>query len=253
MSAMSEPYQEARALINRAVYIQEVDEKPEEALPLFQSAVDLAPDWWETWQRLGSVLRDLKRYQEALDAYDRALGLVSTTFDRSGVLSFKASVLLRMERNTETVEVADQGLALREYVLLMDIKGKALLRLDRPAEALATYERSVAGDKPFYPGWVGKGQALIALRRYEEALEALNTPISMSSMNPDAWYYKAIALAKLGRYPKALSTLDTALKIQPDYPGARRLRQRLVKKTAADRQRGRDHRHGRLDDSRRDR
>jgi tetratricopeptide (TPR) repeat protein len=47
--------------------------KPEAALSAYRQAISLLPDWYQPYGALGSALRDLDRYDEAMDAWRRGL------------------------------------------------------------------------------------------------------------------------------------------------------------------------------------
>ena len=49
--------------------------RPAQALQVLDEGTELVPDLWLLWQLKGNVLSDLKRYDDALAAYDRALDL----------------------------------------------------------------------------------------------------------------------------------------------------------------------------------
>jgi tetratricopeptide (TPR) repeat protein len=62
------------ALKNRGIILHEL-KRFEEALASYRRALTLRPDFAETLSNHGNVLRELKRFEEALTSYDRALTL----------------------------------------------------------------------------------------------------------------------------------------------------------------------------------
>jgi tetratricopeptide (TPR) repeat protein len=74
----------------------------------------------------------------------------------------------------------DQALAAYEAVLALDPNdvdalnecGGLLMWLDRPAEAVACYERALAAARGIAELHINKGTALVALNRHQDALES---------------------------------------------------------------------------------
>ena len=49
--------------------------RPEEALASYDKAIALKPDYAEAYSNRGNALRDLKRLEDALASYDKAIAL----------------------------------------------------------------------------------------------------------------------------------------------------------------------------------
>src|SRR5258708_2847895 len=90
----------------------------------------------EEWIREGNALNGLKRYEEALAAYEQAI---------------------RLDPN---------------YTYAYLIKGNALSDLKRYEEALAAYEQAIRLDPNYTYAYYGKGFVLNELKRYKEAEQA---------------------------------------------------------------------------------
>jgi Glycosyl transferase family 2/Tetratricopeptide repeat len=87
---------------------------------------------------------------------------------------------------------------LSEYAL-----GMILLRTNRPAEALACFDRSLA-EKPNQPNVpIGRADALLSLGRPEEALAALEPQLAANS--GDGWTLAAEVMCALGDFDTALT------------------------------------------------
>ena len=103
-----------------------INGKPEEALRKFKRLVGIKPDHYLAWQHLGDTCRDLLRYEDALEAYEKASMMAP---DDSAILYRVAAthaLLKRKEKMLETLsraivndgEYKDEALndaAFREY------------------------------------------------------------------------------------------------------------------------------------------
>jgi serine/threonine protein kinase/Flp pilus assembly protein TadD len=110
----------------------------EPALQQFRRAVALAPDYGYAWADLGTCLMEMKRYDEAFDALERASVLVDDVITWFHL----AKVSAALGRWDEALASVDEALRLEpEHEQAWFAKGVALLDgLDRSEEALRCFE-----------------------------------------------------------------------------------------------------------------
>src|SRR6266567_216122 len=129
------------------------------------------------WMQEGDTLRGLKRYQEALAAYEQAIRL-------------------------------DPNLA-----LAYNGKGDALYNLKRSQEALAAFEQAIHLDPNFAAAYNNKGNALYDLVRSQEALAAYEQAIHLSPNYALAYHNKSLALSALGKKKEAQQAHEMARRL----------------------------------------
>lgn len=99
------------------------------------------------------------KYQQALDAADKALAMNVTAF--TGLIqSNRAGILVMLNRNDEAVTAADAALAVEGNLTTVHSiawynKGNALKNLGRTAEAKDAYDHAYALDKTLVPPDLG--------------------------------------------------------------------------------------------------
>ena len=102
----------------------------------------IKPDYAETLNNRGNVLNELRRLDEALASYDRALAIRP---DYADALNNRGNVLFELKRLDEALASHDKALALRpDYAAALDNRGNVLLKLKRLDEALASYDKALA-------------------------------------------------------------------------------------------------------------
>ena len=136
------------------------------------------PDNYAAWNNKGLALYELGRYEEALEAFDKALEIKP-----DDIISWNA-------------------------------KGLALDNLSRYEEALEAFEKALRIQPDNSDAWNNKGLALYKLGRFERALEACDQALEIQPDNSDAWYTKEAALYKLGRTEEALEAYQKGLEIR---------------------------------------
>jgi len=94
------------------------------------------------------------------------------------------------------------------YLMRYQLAGM-LVQADRRDEALAQYERTVALEPRYAPGWIGVGETAYGLGNYKRAAEALQTGYErMDEKRPDVLYYAAVARVQSGDAAGALPLLE---------------------------------------------
>jgi tetratricopeptide (TPR) repeat protein len=98
--------------------------------------------------------------------------------------------------------------------------GNVLNDLERLAEALRAYDRSLAIDSNYPPAWCNRGNVLKELNRLDEALASYERALALAPDFPPALNNRANVLLKLGRLEEALAGYDQALALDPGYAEA---------------------------------
>ena len=167
---------EAVALCDRGEERYDADNF-EEALVLFDRAIEIEPKYHPAWNAKGNALRELGRYYEAIECCDRAIEIKPN------------------------------------YHNAWNNKGIALKNLGRYAEAIECYDRAIEIKPNYHNAWNNKGAKLSDLGRYYEAIECCDRAIEIKHNDHYAWTNKGIALKDLGRYDESIECCDRALKV----------------------------------------
>jgi tetratricopeptide (TPR) repeat protein len=142
----------------------------------------------DTWNKKGVALDGLRRFEEAIKCYDKAL-----------------------EINPRHVKAWTN-------------KGLALVALRRFEEAIQCLDKALEINPGYDKAWNPKGVALNALGRYAEAIQCYDRALEINPRFALAWYNKGVALKGLGRREEAIQCYDKALEINPQLDLARKER-----------------------------
>ncbi len=168
----------------------------------------------EQWIHEGDSLRDLKRYEEALRAYEQAIRL-----NPNNALGYarNADALNGLKRYEEALSPAEQAIRLDpNNALGYARKAQALNGLKRYEEALGPAEQAIRLDPNDALGYDRKAYALLELKRYEEALRAAEQAIRLDPNNALSYDRKTDALNELKRYEEALRAAEQAIRLDPN-------------------------------------
>jgi tetratricopeptide (TPR) repeat protein len=176
------------------------------------------PDYVEALINRGATLTELKRYDEALSSYDRALAIRS---DIAEAHSNRGNVLFALGRHDEALASFARALALRpDYPPAYYNRGNVLHALKRYHDAAASFDRALAIYPDYVEALTNRGVSLHALKRHGEALASLERALALDPDNIEALTNRGVTLNALERYREALASYDRALALDPDHADA---------------------------------
>lgn len=187
----------------------------QQAIGAYQRAIELKPDYVEAWKNKGDVLYNMKKYQEALDAYDKAIQIKP---DYVEAWNGRGIVLKESQQYEEAIASFEEALKIdSSNVLAWKEKGDALMGLPKYEAAITAYERALEYQPDYWEAWYNRGWALHNLQRYEEAIKSYEKALEFNTDFPQAWYNRGNSLLKINRQQEAIESYEQALRLKPDY------------------------------------
>lgn len=174
--------------------LADYENKYEDAIRELDKAIRLDPKNMDAWILKGNVLDSrLKRYDEALAAYDKVIEIGSTN-------------------------ASDKALLSRAWAG----KGYDLAMLGRYNESFKAFDKSIElNPQNAAHVWLKNATAINASGMYSEAVKAYDKAIELSKENStaaQAYEDKGMALFKLGKYDEAIKAYDKAIGLYPSEP-----------------------------------
>jgi tetratricopeptide (TPR) repeat protein len=187
----------------------------DEALASYDRALALRPNFVEALYNRGNLLRELKRFDEALASYDRALALRPNFIE---ALQNRGHALEQLKRFEEALASYDRALALRpNFVEALFNRGNALRQLKRFEEALASYDPALALRPEHAEALSNRGLIFHELKRFDEALASYDRALALRPNFVEARYNRGVTLTELKRFDEALASHDRVLAERPDF------------------------------------
>jgi protein O-GlcNAc transferase len=185
---------------------------------LIAQAIKVDPDNAPAYLNRGNALKDLRRLDEALSCYNKAVALKSNLVDAH---SNRSIVLYYLGRLDEALASYDRTIALKpDHAEACNNRGIVLLDLNRPEEALISCEKAIAHKPDYAEAYSNRGNTLYALKRLDEALSSYDRAIALRPSLVDAHCNRGNTLHDLGRIEEALASCDKAIALNPNYPAA---------------------------------
>jgi serine/threonine protein kinase len=96
-------------------------------------------------------------------------------------------------------------------------KGISLVRLGKPQEAIACFDKAIEINPVYAKTWVSKADAFNRLGKLQEAIACYDKAIEIDPRYAYAWYNKGDALYRLDKLQEAIACYDKAIEIDPAY------------------------------------
>ena len=142
----------------------------EESIKYLDNIIHRDPNDINAWVNKGFALNALKRYDEAISTFQKALELDSYFYVWNGL-------------------------------------GIVYTTKQKYEEALQCYDKALKLDPKYTDAWYNKGQVYDYLQKYEEALQCYDEILELDPKYKDAWNSKGNAYKNLQRYPEGSTVL----------------------------------------------
>jgi tetratricopeptide (TPR) repeat protein len=199
-------YSEAMQLMREA--------KNEEAIPLFQQAVDIDPNFAQAWRGLGAALGNSFLVEQSEKAHQRA-------FELRDRLTGEDRLIVEAEHYSNRFETAPEALAayakLRELTPQWNNNYGILLNwLERNEEAVEVLEEAIARepDVGYWP-YTNLSDAYMALGEFERARQTLEGFLEQEPNHHMAHLMLGYVFLNWGEFDNAQRAFETADSLRP--------------------------------------
>jgi predicted O-linked N-acetylglucosamine transferase (SPINDLY family) len=185
------------------------------ALGHYDAILLAKPDLEEVHANKGVVLRDLRRFEEALACFNRAIEINP---DLAEAYCNKGFVLTELGQLTEALANLDHAIRLKpDLPDAHNNRGVTLRRLNRLAEALKSYDRAIALYPMYGEAWSNRGEAYATLQQLDVATENFERALSLMPGHVDTLLNCALAFQKKRRFREAALLLNRVSQIDPTH------------------------------------
>ncbi|CAH0560711.1 unnamed protein product [Brassicogethes aeneus] len=186
-------------LFNNVGHALESQNKYQDALLFFQTAVKVQEDDIGAHINVGRTYNHLKMFKEAEEAY------------------LKAKSLLPKAKPGESYQARIAPNHLNVFLNLANLISKNSTRLE---EADMLYRQAISMRADYTQAYINRGDILIKLNRTKEAQEVYERALLYDSNNPDIYYNLGVVFLEQGKASQALAYLDKALEFDPEHEAA---------------------------------
>jgi tetratricopeptide (TPR) repeat protein len=209
-SAAQSLYSQGLGILSRDDYTR--------ALPFFEKAADIDPNYAEAWYQAGFCYGMLGRHAEALKASRQAARLRpewAQTFVNIGASSFALGQYKDAVEAYKQVTKLDPDSAEAQYAL-----GLSLNKLGKTDEEILAYKRALSIKLDFPNALEQLGLAYFKQKRYADSLAAFD---QLKTYKPDARTYNYLGESyfELGKTEESIDAFNSAVGYNSNYDRAR--------------------------------
>jgi tetratricopeptide (TPR) repeat protein len=209
--------EDAEACYKRARTLQEAG-RFGEALPAFEQAIALKPDYAEAHNGRGIALANSQRSGEAVSSFDKAIALKP---DYAEAYNNYGLVLQDLNRFDEALAQFDKAIALKpDDARIHKNRGAVLQDLKRLEESVRSYDLAIVLKPDYTDAFNNRGAVLNELTRLDEAIDSFGKALTLNPDYAEAYNNRGVALQDLGRLEEALADFDKALALRPEFSEA---------------------------------
>ena len=180
-----------------------------EAAEVGERMIQINPGEPLSWGNLGEAQLALRKEAEALESFEKAIGL-GAFYARVG----KAQALLALGRGDEALASIDEALTkMKGDDEAVVTRARILLQLGREEEALQAADKAIEIAPTSWDAWRGRGAICCLLGRHAEEVDACRKLVTIAPRDVQSWHILALALAEAGRPAEALDTIDKVFEL----------------------------------------
>jgi tetratricopeptide (TPR) repeat protein len=190
----------------------------EEALETFEKASEINPENAGLWTNLGFALTKLERFRDALEAFEKSISLNPV---QKNAWEGKDAVLIRIRLCEEKLRKSEEALETNpEDPNTLFEKGKLHLRLGEQEKAMQAFKKALEAKPENAEAWQFRGKILFKAGSEKEALHAFEKATRLKPDYAEAWYEKGNVFLKLGN----LRGAENAFKIAASLWDGKRIK-----------------------------
>jgi tetratricopeptide (TPR) repeat protein len=184
------------------------------AIEAFNKSISLKPDYAETYNNKGNVLKDQIKIESAIEAYKKAISLKP---DYAEAYSNMGNALQEQGKLHGAIVAYEKAITLKpDYAEAYNNIGNVLVEQGKLDEAINVYKKSISVNADYAPAYNNLG---IVLKKQYNVKEAINSYKKALRINPnyaEAYSNMGIALQDQGKLGEAIQSFNKAISLKPD-------------------------------------
>lgn len=202
-------------------------EKYEEAIEAYTKAIELDPNVSEAYNNRGATYYVMGEYEKAIEDYSQAIKNdpdFSQAYNNRGVVYY--------ERGEYEKAIKDYIKAIElnpNYSRAYSNKGAAHNKLREYEKAIEDCTKAIELNPNLSKAYNNRGAAYNEMGEYEKAIENCEKAIKIDSKLCNAYKHMGVAYYRKNDFLKALSYLDKAIELDPKYKEAYEMRAKVYR------------------------
>jgi len=191
----------------------------EQAVEYYEKAIELKPDYAEAYNNLGLTLQEQGLWAQAIEKFESAISLKP---DHSGAHYNLGFALNEIDKLDAAASHYRRSIQLKpDFADAHNNLGVILKRQGRIREAIAHYRTALEYSSQKADIYNNLGNALKINGRIDEAIEMLHRALAARPDFAEAYNNMGVALQARGNHTAALINFEKAVELKPEFAEAR--------------------------------
>jgi tetratricopeptide (TPR) repeat protein len=191
------------------IYCFDMESKHDEAIDYLNSYIDKDPYNEVAWHQLGRQYFILKKYEDALRAFDYAV-LIDEFF--VGGYIEKSKTLEELKRYEEAIDNYKITLELDDATAFVFMRiGECYEKLNKSTLAIQYYKKAVHEDPLLDKAWIAVTYLYVKEKEFSKALFFINKAIEIDELNSNYWKIYADINLNLDLFEEAVSAFEQCI------------------------------------------
>ena len=187
-------------------------EKYQQAIEQFTKALTVNPNHIPAYVRRGFARLSLEEYQQSLEDSNRAISLISLTFNQTDTNSWLSQAYAQQGDAHQALGNTNE--AIENYQKSLDIVPNDDLRAKLDALNLTN------ANNRLFEQYFNQGITLVNQENYQQAIEQFTRALSLNPNHANAYVNRAFAQMELGEYQQAIDDFKEAIRLNPNHVDA---------------------------------
>ena len=183
----------------------------ESAMAHFDESIRLEPDFFKPYSNRGSLFHSKGEYDRALVEFNEAIRLnpdFDVAFQERGICLFD------MQKYKEAIKDFTRFLELNAgSAWAFAMRGLAYHHLAETDAAIAEYDEAIRLDAGYADAYLNRGHCFIVIKQYEKSIEDFSHYIEFGEENADVYGDRGYAYQLLGETDAAISDFDQSIEL----------------------------------------
>lgn len=189
------------------------------ALVAYEQAIALSPTNYQAWRDKALCLKELKRFDEAMQALNTILPIYK---EKPELWSTAGDILLvDMQKFAESIPFFEKAISLdsQDTHSLVNL-AFAYDKTGKPDKALELYRQALDINPSLTDAWNKAGNILTRAGQFEDAVRMYDKGLSIDPGSAFILNNKGYSLYLAGKFPEAVESLEKAVILDPKYKSA---------------------------------
>ena len=190
------------------------------AEPLYQEILRIQPEHFDALHLLGVIALQKGELRNSIDLLSKAIAVDAS---QSAAHSNLGNALMSLQRPIEALVSYDRAIALKpDYAEALNNRGMALRALQRQEEALLDFEMALQFKPDYLEALQNQADTLRESNHLHEALSAYERLLTLKPESAVVLNNIGYILGNLGRHEEAVPYFERAIALHPQYASALR-------------------------------